>query len=1069
MRKLSLLLISCVLLGFYAISQTRTLKGKVTDETGKPLVGVSIIPASTKSGTQTDGEGNFSINISGNPAIVVSYVGYAAQTLQTQGKDFIEVSLVPAAGKEDDVVVIGYATVRRKDLTGSVSSVGSKQLKDIPINSAAQALAGRLAGVQVTGTEGSPNADVLIRIRGGGSISQDNSPLYIVDGVQVENALNVLSPQDIETVDVLKDASATAIYGARGANGVMIITTKGGKNQKTTINYNGTFGFNKLANKLEVLNPYDFVTYQWERSRGNATDESSFARQYGTTWDTLQVYKNYPMTDWQEEMFGRKALFQTHNVSMTGGNANTQFNLSLTYNMEEGIMRISEFDRKLVNFRLDHNVNSKLKVGFNTRYNNTTVTGAGTSNPGSSSTNRLRNSVKYRPLLLPGQELDDFDDDYNNQTNANSLGLVNPILLNEAEYRKSYSSLVNLSGYFDYKITQFLSFKSTIGADITNARNTAFDDTITNNSRLNGSNMPLAAIGTSTRNILNNSNVLTFSNSKLKGEFNKDHRFIGLLGQEIYINKLRGENQNAREFPVGIDPEKALANMNLGLNYIDNSRPPSYQFENRLLSFFGRVNYDYKNTILASASYRADGSTKFAEGNKWGYFPSGSVAWRLSNHSFYEPIKDIVNDFKVRVSYGEAGNNRIGDFLFLTQFNSNTQYWLNNTFNGGFAPEGLANESLVWETTVSRNLGFDLSFLNGDLTLSVDIYKNTTEDLLVDVPVPTSSGYVTQIQNVGSTENRGVEFQLNANILNKRDFTWTANFNASFNKNEVSSLGTYQNFYLRNSGWGFSNTPADYIVRVGDPVGSMWGFTTDGWYKVDDFDFNAATNTYTLKQGVVSNAGVLAPPQPGTLKFKDINNDGQINDLDKSVIGVAQPKVFGGLNQMFSYKNFDASVFVNFQLGNDVYNANKLEFTSAYQTNSNLLTMINDRWRRVDNNGVVVTDPVQLAKLNENAKMWQPSTSSNSFVLHSWAIEDGSFVRINNVTIGYTLPAKVLSRAKIQKLRFFFTATNLAVFTNYSGYDPEVSTRRRTPETPGVDYSAYPRSRSFFGGLNLSF
>jgi TonB-linked SusC/RagA family outer membrane protein len=737
--------------------------------------------------------------------------------------------------------------------------------------------------------------------------------------------------------------------------------------------------------------------------------------------------------------------------------------------MEEGIMRISEFDRKLVNFRLDHNASSKLKIGFNTRFNSTTVVGAGTSSPGSSSTNRLRNSVKYRPLLLPGQEIDDFDEDYNNQTNANSLGLVNPILLNEAEYRKNYSTLTNLSGYVEYKITPYLTFKSTLGVDLNNTRNTAFDDTITNNSRLNGSNMPLAYIGTSTRNILNNSNVLTFNNNKLKGDFNKDHRFAAILGQETYINQNRGENQNVRDLPVGIDPEKALANMNLGLNFIDNSRPPSYQFENRILSYFGRVNYDYKNTILASFSYRADGSTKFAENNRWGYFPSASVAWRLSSHKFYEPIKDVMNDFKVRLSYGEAGNNRIGDFLYLTQFNSNTQYWLNNTFNVGFAPEALANANLIWETTVSRNLGFDMSFLRGDLTLSVDIYKNTTEDLLVDVPVPTSSGYVTQIQNVGATENRGVELQLNANIINKRNFTWGANFNISFNENVVKSLGTFQNFYLRNSGWGFSNTPADYIVRVGNAVGSMWGFTTDGWYTVDDFVFNPGTNTYTLKSGIPSNAGVLAPPQPGTLRFKDINGDGLINDFDKSVIGVAQPKFFGGLNQMFSYKNFDASVFVNFQYGNDVYNANNLEFTSAYQTNSNLLTMVNDRWRRIDNNGVVITDPEQLAKMNENAKMWQPSTSSNSFVLHSWAIEDGSFVRINNITIGYTLPAKVFGKAKIQKLRVFLTGTNLAVFTNYSGYDPEVSTRRRTPETPGVDYSAYPRSRSFFGGLNLSF
>ncbi|HSK12259.1 MAG TPA: SusC/RagA family TonB-linked outer membrane protein, partial [Phnomibacter sp.] len=746
-----------------------------------------------------------------------------------------------------------------------------------------------------------------------------------------------------------------------------------------------------------------------------------------------------------------------------------QYSLSLTYNMEEGIMRISEFDRKLVNFRLDHNVNSKLKVGFNTRYNNTTVTGAGTSNPGSSSTNRLRNSVKYRPILLPGQAIDDFDEEYQNQTNANSLGLVNPILLNEAEYRKDYSHLTNLSGYFDYKITPFLSFKTTVGMDLTSRRQTAFDDTITNNSRLNGSNMPMASIGTSTRVIMNNSNVFTFNNNKLAGDFHKSHRFIAILGQETYSQDIRGENQNVREFPVGIDPEKALSNMNLGSSYIDNSRPPSYQFQNRILSYFGRVNYDYKNTLLASASFRADGSTKFAEENRWGYFPSASVAWRLSSHSFYEPIKDLMNDFKVRVSYGEAGNNRIGDFLFLTQFNSATQYWLNNQFTGGFAPISLANQNLKWETTISRNLGFDMSFFNSDLTVSVDIYRNTTKDLLVDVPVPTSSGYTTQVQNVGSTENRGVEFQVNANIMEKRNFSWTANLNASFNKNEVTSLGTFQNFYLRNSGWGFSNTPADFIVKVGQPVGSMWGFTTDGWYTTDDFVFNPNNNTYTLKPGIASNAGVLAPPQPGSLRFKDLNGDGVINDDDKSIIGVAQPKVFGGLNQMFSYKNFDFSIFINYQIGNDVYNANKLEFTSNYQTNSNLLTMVNDRWKRIDQNGVVITDPQQLEAMNANAKMWTPSTSSNSFVLHSWAIEDGSFVRINNVTIGYNLPASALKKLKLQRLRIFATGTNLHVFTNYSGYDPEVSTRRRTPETPGVDYSAYPRARSFFGGINVSF
>ncbi|HMP86407.1 MAG TPA: SusC/RagA family TonB-linked outer membrane protein, partial [Lacibacter sp.] len=422
MRKLALILMCVLLLPAWLFAQTRTITGKVTDDTGAPLAGVSIIPSGSKSGTTSDKDGNFSIRVAGNPILLFSSVGYKPQTITTTGVETMTVSMEPAATSGDEVVVIGYATVKRKDLTGSVSSVSAKQLRDIPINSAAQALAGRLAGVQITGTEGTPNAEVLIRVRGGGSITQDNSPLYIIDGVQVENALNVISPQDIESVDVLKDASATAIYGARGANGVVIITTKGGKNQKTTVSYNGLFGFNKVANRLDLMNPYDFVTYQWERSRGNATDSGNFARQYGSSWDTLQNFKNVPFVDWQDIMFGRRALFQTHNVSMAGGNASTNYNLSLTSNREEGVMRLSDFDRKLVNFKLDHNVSSKLKVGFNTRYNNTVVNGAGTSTPGSSSTNRLRHSVKFRPLLLPGQDLDDFDADYNNQPNPNSLG-----------------------------------------------------------------------------------------------------------------------------------------------------------------------------------------------------------------------------------------------------------------------------------------------------------------------------------------------------------------------------------------------------------------------------------------------------------------------------------------------------------------------------------------------------------------------------------------------------------------------------------------------------------------------
>ena len=529
---LLLLLISHSLLW----AQTRQLTGKVTDQTtGESLPGVTVAVKGTSVQTSTNNAGDYTIQIPdrNNVVLVLTSVGYTSREVSVGSNSNLNIVLAEEATTLNDVVVIGYQTVRRRDLTGSVSSINASQLKDVPINSAAEALAGRLAGVQITGTEGTPNAEVLIRVRGGGSITQDNSPLYIIDGIQVENALSVISPQDIESIDVLKDASATAIYGARGANGVVIITTKGGRNQKTTINYNGLVGVDQVANSLDVMNPYDFVIYQYERSRGSQTDRQNFQDTYGR-WEDLDLYRSVPFVDWQDQMFGRSALRHSHNVSMSGGNNNSKYNLSLTYNKQEGIQEGSEFDRKLVNFKFDHNFSKALTVGFSTRYNNTVVDGAGTSNAGSSSTNRLRHSVKYRPILMPGQGLLDYDDEYANETNANSLALVNPILLNLAEYRRNYQNLVNLSGYGDIKFTNFLSFKSTIGVDLNNYRQTAFDDSITGTSKLIGSGMPLASIGSSNRVTLNNSNVLTYTNAKGTGSFSDRNKITVLAGHEIY-------------------------------------------------------------------------------------------------------------------------------------------------------------------------------------------------------------------------------------------------------------------------------------------------------------------------------------------------------------------------------------------------------------------------------------------------------------------------------------------------------------------------------------------------------
>ncbi|MBC3541178.1 SusC/RagA family TonB-linked outer membrane protein [Rufibacter sediminis] len=1048
-----------------AFAQAVTVTGKVTDEKKEGLPGVTVLLKGTTTANATDMNGNYSLSVpSGTGTLVFTYIGFQPQEVPINGRTSINVTLASDQKALDEVVVIGYQTVNRRDLTGSVSSVGSKQLADIPINSAAEAITGRLAGVQITTTEGSPNAEATIRVRGGGSITQDNSPLYIVDGIQVENALSVLSPQDIESVDVLKDASSTAIYGSRGANGVVIITTKGGREMKTTVNYSGLVGVRQLANKLDVMNPYDFVRYQYERSRNGQADRDGFLETYGTYAD-IELYKDVPFVDWQEEVFGRDALMQTHNLSVTGGTAATKFNLSLTSNTEEGIMLGSDFDRKLVNFRFDHNLSEKVSVGFNVRYNHTEVNGAGTAVAGSSSLNRLRHSVKYRPFLSGGQGLTDYDQDYAEETNANSLALVNPILLTDAEYRHSNGDVLNLNGYVNLKLNKFFTFKSTLGVDLGDTRVDVFNDSITAVSRLNGSSLPIASIQHRVRNTLNNSNVLTFSNAKADTKFSKDHAITVLLGQEIYEETFKENFQESRLFPSGISPELALGSMSLGTPQI----PTSNEETAKLLSFFSRVQYSFKDKYFFNATMRADGSSKFAEGNKWGYFPSAQLAWRLSNEEFIQnSLPEAITDLKLRLSYGEAGNNRIMNFGYRPLFDTGAPYGLLDQQVTGYYPRSLANPALKWETTISRNLGFDAAFLNNRLQLTIDAYSNKTQDLLVNVPVPSETGFRTQFQNVGSTRNRGVELQITGTPIEKTNFNWTSSFNISFNKNEVVKYGR-QDFDLFASGWAGGNAPSDYAVQVGRPVGTIWGLVTDGYYKVEDFDYNATAGTYTLKKEVPSNQSIIATaPQPGVLKFRDINNDGVVNDNDRTFIGDANPDFFGGFNNQIAYKNFDLSVFVNFQVGNDVLNANKLEFSSGYSIHSNLLTIMNDRWRNVNSEGVVVTAPEELAALNANATLWSPLTSASSFYVHSWAVEDASFLRINNITLGYTLPANLLTRAKIQKLRVYGTVNNLAVFTNYSGYDPEVSTRRGSPITSGVDYAAYPRSRAFILGVNLT-
>jgi TonB-dependent starch-binding outer membrane protein SusC len=1059
MKKLHIFLF--VLFAQFICAQATEIKGKISDEeTGEGLPGVSILVKGTTTGTSTDIDGNFTLSVPDkNSSLIVTMFGYNLQELEIGDQTDFNIQLSPDTKTLDEVVVVGYATVNRRDLTGSVSSVSARQIKDTPLTNAAEAITGRLAGVRVTTSEGAPGADIQIRIRGGGSITQDNSPIYIVDGIQVENALNFISPQDIESIDVLKDASTTAIYGARGANGVVIITTKSGKGGKTTVTYNGSVGTREIFKKMNVLDPYDFVQWQYERSRGDIPAETSFASQYGTFAD-IEKFRSTPKIDWQEEVFGRQAGYQNHNFNINGGTLNTNYNLSLTSNTEDGVLLESGFDRKLVTFRLDHKISDKFKTGFNVRYNDQTVHGAGTTNSGTKATNRLRHSVQYRPMIVADQDIDFFDEAL--YLSGGGQALSNPIAMTQAEYRKAFTKDLNISGFLNFNIFKNLVWRSTVGINNNNIRNDQFWSKITGTAR-NFASLPVASIGQIAGNTINNSNTLQYFQ-----KYNK-HDVSLLVGHEVYEMNLKSSTMETRYFPAEITPEKALANMGLGSAPAGAAQPraaTNVNPPNRLLSFFGRANYSFNDKYLATFSLRSDRSSKFKYENGALLFPSGTVAWKFTKEGFFQNIK-WLNEGKLRYGYGAAGNNRIGDLLYLQLYGVTGEYAINHNVVPGYAPIALSNENLKWESNISQNIGLDLGILNNKVQLTFDAYANKGQDLLLAVAIPGTTGYASQIRNLGSTSNKGLEMQVTAYPIDRKNFSWTTNFNISTNKNEVLSLGSVTQ-QTRNSGWQGSDGTDDYLLKVGEPVGLMYGFTTDGFYKVEEFNFDATTNTYRLKDGIAANL-VYGTPQPGMLKWKDIDGDGQITaDKDRSVIGNANPKFIGGWNNQFAYKNIDMSVFVNFVSGNDIYNANKIEMTDGAFPNLNMLDVMKNRWTNINESGQVVTDPTALAALNANATIWSP-VRVQRYWLHSWAVEDGSFLRLNNLTLGYTLPQSISKKAKISKLRLYTTVNNLATFTSYSGYDPEVNTRRGDPLTQGVDFAGYPRAKTYVGGVNLTF
>lgn len=1057
-----------VFVSMSAYAQSLTVTGKVIDSEGYEVIGGSVtIKGAAGVGTVTDVNGNYSlkVNDASKDVLVFSYVGMTSQEVKVDGRSVIDVTLKADAVMLEEVVAIGYATVKRKDLTGSVASVNSKELSKVPTSDITQALAGRMAGVQVMQSEGAPGASISIRVRGGISITQSNEPLYIIDGFPSEDGMSTLDPAEIETIDILKDASATAIYGARGANGVVVITTKsGGKEGKATVTFDSYVGFKKVAKKLDVLSTREFALLDYERryysafTAKNSTQEdldkavANFEALYGKYADIDANYANRAGIDWQDQTLGRTALTQNYRVGVSGETDKLNYNLAYSYYDEEGAMVYSGNKKHNISFNMNHKLNDRLSITARISYDQMKIYGMGTSE-GGDRFNKMQHILQYRPMvgingtddLLLGDEDPLLVDDTGNV-------MQNPLLSAAEETKDREYRTFQANGGFTLKLIKGLSFRNTTGMRYQTRRNDTFygDKSITaKRSSINGSIQNIENSSFQTSNVLNYNWA------------GKGHDITAMLGQE-YVNRWnRSFSAAAANFP---NDDIGLGDLSLGLPTAVSS---SENYDDKLLSFFARFNYGFKDKYLFTASFRADGSSKFGKNNKWGYFPAFSAAWRLGEEEFIKNL-NIFSDLKVRLGYGMAGNNRIDSYVSLPMLTSVT-YPNGDSTQPGYVSKQIPNPNLKWEANKTFNFGLDFGFFNQRLTISPEFYINRSSNLLLNAKLPTSSGYDSMVINAGETENKGIDLTINSTNIMTKDFTWNTAVTLSHNKNSVKKL-TGEDVQLWEASFGYNQNT--HIIGVNQPLGQMYGYVTDGLYQVSDFDYDEATKTYTLKDGVPY-SGKKTDVKPGMWKFKNVDGseDNKITENDKTVIGNAYPKFYGGINNTFTYKDFDLSIFLTYSFGNDVFNATKLTNTKTALQNKNVLDIANssNRWVVVNKKGELITDPQEMADINKGKTVAAVYDNEiGDTYIHSWAVEDGSYLKLSNITLGYTFPRKMLSKIGISKLRLYATGSNLLTWTKYTGFDPEVSTMG-SGLTPGVDFGAYPKSRSFVFGINLAF
>jgi TonB-linked SusC/RagA family outer membrane protein len=1022
--------------------ELKLIKGTVY-ESNHSLPGVGVkVKGSSSSAVSTNEEGKYSIQARSTDVLIFSYVGMEIQEVPVGNRTTIDITLKESLSSLDELIVVGYQTVKKQDLTGAVGQVRMNDVIKAPVAGFAEALAGRVAGVQVSSGDGQPGATMNIQIRGQSSINNSVQPLYIIDGFATENSESInLNPDDIESINVLKDAASTAVYGSRGTNGVIVITTKSGKIGKPVVSFNSSYGTQNVINFIELMDPYEFVKYQAER---NATDANA---NYFTNGKTLDSYRTAAGVDWNKEISRTGNIFK-NNISLRGGSETTQYAISGAGFKQAGVLLNTGYQRYQGRIKLDQKVSEKFKVGISADYAEVSAFGMQASSQpitnNSLSSQLWFRAWAYRPVAGSNTIYDIADEESDPESISSSDVRLNPRTSLENEYLYNTYNNLTVNGYLNYNVAKHLVLKL---QGTKNALRTGADRFYNSHSLQGSAANPLNNLGqwgstvANQSNIWANENTLTYTNT-----FAQKHNIMLLAGNSQTYGKVKAYGYTSTNLP---NESLGMA----GLNEGEITSPIATSTANAMASFFGIADYNFKSKYYLKAALRADGSSKFK--NHWGYFPMVAAAWNMQNEDFLKDSK-VISLSKIRVSYGVTGINRVDDFARWAQV-STTQtagYPFNGQSTTGAYVSNLQSDKLQWEKTFTKDIGYEIGLFKDRIALTVDAYDKLTKNLLITgAPVAPSSGFPTATRNIGSLRNRGLEFTLNTVNIRNNKFSWESSFNISFNKNKIVALNEGQRLILTNPSPFDVSFGAMYVSAVGQPLGLMYGYVWEGNYQYSDFD-NPSPGIYILKPGVPDNG--LATVQPGDIKYQDLNGDGTVNTLDRTVIGRGQPKHFGGFSNNFSYGNFSLNIFFQWAYGNNLYNANRiiLEGNANSRIDMNQFASYEDRW----------------SPTNQDSKNYRAGGQGVVGYHSSRVVEDGSYLRLKTAMLAYSLPKKLIQKAHLNTLSFNVSGQNLLTWTKYTGMDPEVSVRGGLGVlTPGFDFSPYPQARTLVFGLNASF